>query len=304
MVISGGATATRDTVLDLTTGFSQVGDAQYKTAAETTPIINGSVIQSSVNDVLGVDTTKTTLDFTRVAGGEYVDINLGDSVDSVDSVEIYTGDDGLSASVDIYKKSLTNGNFYVANGVASYDSDEQDYLSLGLWAYAPNQSGTPEIGAYADGGDLFIQANIEGLTGSANYNGGAIGVYNSDIGADFVTGDVALTANFDAGTISGDITNISSIDDIQSFDGVTVVLQDAVIDNSQEGGFWTGDTLTSSTQDSAEYDGQWGGQFYGNGANASDKPEFVAGTFGGATAAVANTEAIGAFVGAFFAEKD
>jgi hypothetical protein len=93
-----------------------------------------------------------------------------------------------------------------------------------------------------------------------------------------------------------------SHDDLRAAHGLRIALQAADIDGSKEGGFWTGDTLTTNTQNNAQYVGKWGGQFYGNGANASDKPKFAAGTFGGA--AVAGTDAIGTFVGSFIAEKD
>ena len=49
-----------------------------------------------------------------------------------------------------------------------------------------------------------------------------------------------------------------------------------------DSGFFTGDTSTTGT-DSA-FTGKWGGQFFGNGAAATDHPGSVGGTFGAATA--------------------
>ena len=199
------------------------------------------------------------------------------------------------------EKQLTNGDFYVINGVGNYDSGAQDYLSFGLWAYAPT-SGTPNIGFYVDGGDPFTKENITNLTGSASYEGDALAIYNSGSDVYLALGDVALKANFDTDKISGDITNIDFMDeDFRAAYGLKVALKATDIDSSKEGGFWTGDTLTTNTENDDQYVGKWGGQFYGNG-NAFDKPKFAAGTFGGA--AVADTDAIGSFVGSFIAEKD
>ena len=51
---------------------------------------------------------------------------------------------------------------------------------------------------------------------------------------------------------------------------------------ASDSGFFTGDTSTTGT-DSA-FTGKWGGQFFGNGAAATDHPGSVAGAFGAATA--------------------
>jgi hypothetical protein len=281
-----------------TTGFSQVNSAQYENAARATPK-EGSVVQSNINNTpgLGIDTTKATLKFKQVAGGQDVSLTSNDSVFSESSTH-----EGALITANVYEKSLTNGDFYVVGGVYSYGNNESDYLSYGLWAYAPSNSGTAEIGFYTDGGDPFTATNIAGLTGTATYSeeGGALAFYNSGSDVDIGVGDVALTANFDTDKISGDITNIR-FTYMGMYNGLNVALQEADIDSSKEGGFWTGDTLTTNTDNNNQYVGKWGGQFYGNG-NASDKPEFLAGTFGGA--AKAGTDAIGAFVGAFVAEKD
>jgi hypothetical protein len=177
---------------------------------------------------------------------------------------------------------------------------KNDYLSYGMWAYDPSNSGTEEIGFYTDGGDPFIAANIAGLTGTATYKGEALGFYDSGSDVDFVIGDVALAANFDTDKISGEITNIMGTYYRYS-SGLNVALQAATINNSNEGGFWTGDTLTTNTDNNAQYVGKWGGQFYGNGGSTSDQPEFVAGTFGGAAD---SGGADGTFVGTFVAKKE
>ena len=65
---------------------------------------------------------------------------------------------------------------------------------------------------------------------------------------------------------------------------------------SSNSGFFTGDT--SMTFDGSDFSGKWGGQFYGNGADPTDAPGSVAGTFGGATA-----DGTEGFLGTFGAYK-
>jgi hypothetical protein len=292
----GGGGGGGTTPYKKTTGFSQVDSEQYKNAAQAIPK-EGSVVQSNINNTpdLGVDTTKTTLNFKQVANRQDVSLTLNDSVLSESSTY-----EGIPIAFNAYKKSLNNGDFYVVGSVADYGQNENDYLSYGMWAYVPSNSSAPEIGFYTDGGDPFTAANIAGLTGTAAYKGEAYGFYDSGSDVDFAIGDVALAANFDTDKISGEITNIS-FTYMEASNGLNVALQESNIDSSKEGGFWTGDTLTTNTDNNAQYVGKWGGQFYGNGGSTSDQPEFVAGTFGGAAD---SGGADGVFVGAFVAKKE
>ena len=168
---------------------------------------------------------------------------------------------------------------------------DADYLAGGIWVRVPADAASVddyEFGAFVDGNDPFQQANLAGLTGTARYTGDATGVYSHQ-GMNrnyFVDADVRLTAEFgDAsslGSISGTVSNFTGEGpESDSYEGVSVTLGTARIGNA-DSGFFTGDTSTTGT-DSA-FTGKWGGQFYGNGAAASDHPGSVAGTFGGATA--------------------
>jgi hypothetical protein len=279
-------------------GFSDVSNSRYDVAAKATPK-EGSVIQSTNTDPsLGVDTTKTTLAFKQVAGGEEVGFSSSDSIFS--TTEII---DGVTTRSNIYKKSVTGGDFYVVSGVSEYGTNDEDYLSYGLWAYTPS-TGDAEVGFYTDGGDPFTQANIAALTGTATYTstdavtGFFRGKNDRDVYVtDVATGEITLAANFDTDKISGEITGIN-FETIEVPAGLKIALQAANIDNTKVGGFWTGDTLTTNTDNAEQYIGKWGGQFYGNG---DGNPKFAAGTFGGAAAP--GTGAEGTFVGSFVAKK-
>ena len=56
-----------------------------------------------------------------------------------------------------------------------------DWLAAGIWAFIPDSEalGDYEFGAFADGGDLFDDDNLQALTGTAQYAGRAVGVYYS-----------------------------------------------------------------------------------------------------------------------------
>ena len=192
-----------------------------------------------------------------------------------------------------------------ASGTPTETVQDADYLAGGIWVRVPADAASVadyEFGAFVDGNDPFRQANLAGLTGTATYTGDATAVYsyqptNRNY---FVDADVRLTADFgDAsslGSISGTVSNIRGEGPASdSYDGVSVSLGTAQI-GSADSGFFTGDVTTRGT-DSA-FTGKWGGQFYGNGAAASDHPGSVAGTFGAATA-----DGSESFVGAYGAER-
>ncbi len=161
--------------------------------------------------------------------------------------------------------------------------------------YAPDDASSLddyEYGAFFDGSDPFQQNNLAGVTGSVTYSleYGATGV-NAVVEEGrnyFFNADVTLTAEFgngsELGTISGRIHNFEAYfeeEPVELSENPVLTLGSADIGSSNSG-FFTGDT--SLTYDGSDFSGKWGGQFYGNGANPTDAPGSVAGTFGGATA--------------------
>ena len=186
--------------------------------------------------------------------------------------------------------ALSDNLMLVGDGGAASVQDA-DYLAGGIWVRVPADATSVadyEFGAFVDGNDPFRQNNLAGLEGTATYSGDATAVYSVvSTGRNyFPDAKASLTARFgdgDAlGTIEGrihDITGDGPASD--SYDGVAVNLGRAAIGTSNSG-FFTGDTSTTGTD--SDFTGKWGGQFYGNGAAATDPPGSVAGTFGAATA--------------------
>ena len=184
-------------------------------------------------------------------------------------------------------------------------TQDTDYLAGGLWVYVPDNASSLadyEYGVFVDGNDKFMQANLAGLTGTAEYVGddGVTGVFADESTGEntFFNADVRLTANFGndsvAGTISGVINNV--MDGNSPIAGNPVLMLNVAMPDTGSSLF-TGDT--SMTFKEETYAGKWGGQFYGNGDTATDHPGSVAGTFG---ASIENGER--SLLGVFGAYKD
>ena len=266
----------------------------------------GSVTQSS-NTVDGTTADQVEVDF---AAGTYTIENMrpdanwrigtanatalpDDITGDADTVGLFAPEDGGHRFVVAQTRSPTAGN--------------TDWLTAGIWAFVPtdgNALTSYEFGAFADGGDLFEQDNLQALTGEVRYGGRAFGVYysissdgESDAGP--FGGAVGLMADFgdtgQLGTISGSVTDVV-IEGGEEVPDAAVTLGEAAI-GSANGGFFTG--ATSMTLGGRNYTGRWGGQFYDDGDDG-EAPGSVAGTFG---AGIQQGDQAGALVGAFVAER-
>ena len=205
-------------------------------------------------------------------------------------------------------QQVTGGQRVVIAYPRAAEEGNTDWLAAGIWAFIPDSEAQDdyEFGAFADGGDPFDDDNLQALTGTARYEGQAIGVYyvssssspNDDEGdAGPFTAGVALTADFGGADALGSISG--TVSDVETSGGsleATLTLGTASIGDSN-GGFFVGDTAMAFG--GRTYAGRWGGQFFGNGA-ATDAPASVAGTFGATTSEAGAT---GSLVGAFGAER-
>lgn len=176
-------------------------------------------------------------------------------------------------------------------------TDTTNWLAGGIWLYIPDDASSVEdveAGAFGDGGDPFTTSDIQGLAGSAFYQGFATGIYaeyGEDFGEDigYFDADVSLMASFDDvggggsawGEVSGAVYNFESHDG-QTFD-FTLDLEAAGIETTgDDAGFFRG-TAQGDDDDGDTWVGRWGGSFYGNsgsGSGASKYPEAIGGTFG------------------------
>ena len=172
-----------------------------------------------------------------------------------------------------------------------------DWLAGGIWVYKPasGRADDYEFGAYADGADPYTDSDINSVSGTADYEGGATGVYTDGSSNEFFDADVELMANFNANTISGRVDNFYIDDDRVS--GNPVLLLNTASFSSDN--FFTSTTSTPTGQpfEGNRWSGKWGGQFY-NGSG-SQQPGAVAGTFG----AVNDNDATESIVGVFGAYK-
>lgn len=141
-----------------------------------------------------------------------------------------------------------------------------NYLSYGYWNYERKHGDRARImGAFVDGGAYKFQA-ADSLTGTARYEGGAIGLIDDRK----IHGKVELFAEFDEGLINGTINGMEGGEETP----VLVMLKNAAIENN---GSFSGTMRASATLDDlVVIDGVWGGQFYGK-----HNPSHAAGTLGG-----------------------
>ena len=91
-----------------------------------------------------------------------------------------------------------------------------DYLSFGNWRYMPEdwtEMHAYEVGLFATVGEPFNAGNLMALSGTAEYAGGAVGIYSVNYDSDEFTANVELSADFgsdtDFGAINGRVFNIA-----------------------------------------------------------------------------------------------
>ena len=187
------------------------------------------------------------------------------------------------------------------------DNADADYLFMGFWISERIERSMTSSNYHfifgAGGTDPFDESNAKllSLTGTATYEGPAIGLYmkKEDAAAapelDYFNAKASLTADFsDAaapGAISGTISE-GVTDGGESLPGLTLESTGIKESGSGFGGWISGDTSGDGLA------GKWGGRFFGNGENATDHPGAVAGTFG-----AKSTDDLQAIVGTYGAYK-
>ena len=320
--------------------------AKLATAATAEPK-EGSVTQSSntdesVDNPTTTDFVEVSVEFAVRNGQGMLDYTMvkTDAGNRGREGTISSTDDEVLAAVqsvtegsyvELYKK-LPNGrvwvDIYTDRKLAEEDTD---YLAGGIWVYVPDDASSLsdyEYGAFGDGNDPFTKGSLVGLTGGATYSGSqtATGVYaDTSTGRNtFFNADVRLTADFgtnsELGTIHGRIDNF--VEDTSSgaeggdmvaatrvFEDASpvVMLESASITNANNGGFFTNDTETMTEFNEQNYEGKWGGSFFGNpdsGASGADlQPGSIGGTFGAASTGDGPSRSILGVFGAFKDEE-
>lgn len=200
---------------------------------------------------------------------------------------------------------LSSYRFYAEVFSDIENNEDDDYLVLGYWVRERKVRTNSNYGLLitAGGNDPFEESGdkLVALTGTATYEGPAIGLYmkkENDTAApefDYFNAKASLTVDFgDAtvlGTASGTISN-SVTNGGESLPELSLESTQINSSLSGYGGWLAGDTSGDGLT------GKWGGRFFGNGESATDHPGSVAGTFGAKTA-----DDLQAITGAFGAYK-
>ena len=294
----------------------------------------GSVTQSTNRNTAGVSTDAASATFE--GGGLNVEIARADAstlvLDTDDAVED-SRIPGASPSVSAHAwttGSVTDDGATVSSvRVAWATDDPTDWLASGYWLHLSGnvRSGIvtgAEAGAFVDGPELSLSNPPDmPVSGTASYAGTAAGLYVSEIGTDVsgvaresigiadFSGTIALSADFSARTIQGNIRDIVSsgilVDgasgEAREFTGQSSNSQIhlAATPFNPDGTFrGTGVTFTNPGLTVTESSGSWGGMF-SNIPDADGDPRLVAGTFGGRATTSGGSRR--GFIGFFGADK-
>ncbi len=163
---------------------------------------------------------------------------------------------------------------------------DTDYLAMGYWLRERRERSTTRtnyvLAIGAGGNDPFQDGNVDGLTGTATYEGPATGIHMIKENAsaapvfDYFDATARLTADFgdanSAGSVSGTIV-----------DGMTVGGEPVPVLTLESASFVSSRRSFYGNTSGNGLTGQWGGKFYSNGAAATDYPGSAAGTFGAKT---------------------
>ncbi len=178
-------------------------------------------------------------------------------------------------------------------------------FALGYWLHVPDDATSAdsyEVGVFAlGGGGGFNTGHLSGLTGTATYEGDAVGLYAKRAAVEDTpdikefTADVALTADFGANTELGSVSGTVSNFNVGGMEkALKLSLGSATITGTRYGGFFKG----GDTSAAGGFSGKWAGAFYGDGQATTDKPASIVGTFG-----AAKSDKLESFIGAFGPKK-
>ena len=296
-------------------------------AAQNTPRF-GSVTQSTNRDGAGVTTDQAS---TRFSPGPRLVVDIARRNGGTLSLDT----DQHTVAYDLDTSAVTGREFAQAVvlkhsaseltlGLVATDwssDDSTDYLAGGYWVHATGDiyAGNvthAEMGAFVDGPELRGTPDMPTL-GTATYNGITAGLYAARYGTDTAvpqgtheigefSGNLALTADFAAGNISGAVNNVSLsyVTETPSGDIYTGLneasyyrLNLGTTPFDSNGTFTGTDVTLTHPLLSIRSEGSWGGQFSTRDDSAGN-PRLVAGTLGGTGTTPGGSTA--SFVGAFY----
>ncbi len=288
----GGSSGSPRTVQSI---LYQPGVNRLGEVADNEPIA-GSVTQGSRGNRVTADRVSWASGRIELIGNSGREmLSPSDDADVVSGAEVFRGENSMSVLVSRVTVPTFEG---LESNTDAIGYDTTDPLVFGLWAY-DGGGGEVEWGVFADGQTVQkTPASSIPTSGTPEYRGQTFGAYenfnteDSDSAGVFVA-DVSLTADFAGGSVSGEINNIVDRESRLPDGGSSILLKDARISRSEDGGFFKGDTalmLSGGTEDS-NFSGKWGGQFFGDGA------QHIGGTWG-------VSDGSSSVVGAFSATKE
>ena len=221
-----------------------------------------------------------------------------------------------AVAFDPVKFTPDDGSAEVVLAPEVMELEPANYQNFGNWLFIPEDHADAaafDFGVFAGGDDPFMAGNLQGLTGTSEYEGESVGMYAETTDEATITrfnAKVELTADFgmadDLGSIVGRVYDFN-MDGGQTSPLAELTLggppfwRDTETSNIFQTGFQStdhvpGGFIEGDTSADGGWQGRWGGKFFGNGDAASDHPTSFAGTFGA-------TEGDRSVVGSFGADR-
>ena len=220
---------------------------------------------------------------------------------SSNSFTRWTGPDGTHGGA--FHDSVPGGSLKLLVRTDRTSATDTDWLATGMWwsytANAPHAA----FGVFADGGDpVKHKARLQQLAGTAAYAGVAHGVFSYADASDRrnvpIQARATLAADFGDASAYGTVSGL--IHDMKAGRVSLPGLPEIALSGHVVGGWYRRGSFRGGarmTYAGGSYDGEWGGQFFGNAdtgaTGAAAHPSSAAGTFG--VAADAGHSFIGTF---------
>ena len=277
-------------------------------ATADTPGGEGTHVNANVTGAgsLAITVTSDTDGAFRTVSGQFLGV--------AGTYTCGTTDCALSRESGTDNFTLGAGDWqFTPNASAMVSVPDQDWMAYGAWMTTPDHpSGPHRIGTFFNGFDVYPADSTNlaagGLEGSADYSGGATGVYVDGTASGLFTATATLTATFDEdgnGTAdTGDYMISGQINDFRGADGVFLGGDTAAMPNDPDAGgendwvvmlgasalnvIGTAST-TSGSADGLPWAGTWLGAFFGP-DTGSVAPSGVAGQFSASVTEITTAE--------------
>ncbi|MEG9861583.1 MAG: hypothetical protein V6Z81_03655 [Parvularculales bacterium] len=261
----------------------------------------GSVTMSSGTTAVATATVNipasgTTTYELDIAGGTFLD--TGNTYDKAIKTRLPAGADTFEEVILLHDDGDGDRTAILAHN--RENNATVQYIAWGIWAEVPD-AGTATYGAFADStsGLVYNQDNLPSVTGTATYNGHAVGAAlvpgqstNPFVADVRIVADFKVASNTDFGNVEGTVDNFRFQRGAAPVTSVDLEMVN-IRTSGGNSGYSQGTTSAMTTGATpVALTGEWTSRFYGT-EGGSTQPASIGGTFG--VQAANNLALLGAF---------